>query len=326
MSQLQSCSLNRTWVLKMSIFIVVLFGFGFWALFDAAYLYPSRGLGYASLKLRDFLASAESAGLLRADKIAFPDPKAELASLNDKHEDLANTARREGADARAAAMDLARREYLLALDVVWRLSPTEKPIGDFTQNTPGLPPVAHALFFTPATGEGIDQSTEPGKPARRDTLDPQKLLAQLRAYWASTPPATALSRWDLPVQWFFVLVGFAGGGYLLMLLLRCRAAARRITFDSDAQRLTLATGQSMTPADLRDIDKRLWHKFYATLITESGQEHKVDLLRYVPLEDWVLQMERTRFPERAAEQDKPDDNANDAPAPEADADEPAKAE
>lgn len=314
----QSCTLNRTWVLKMSIFSIVLFGFGLWALFDAGYLYPSRGLGYASLKLRDFLASAETAGLLRADKIAIADPKAELSRLNAKLDELSAAARREGSEARAAAMEVARHDYLLALDVVWHLSPGEKPLGDYTQQIPGQPSIAHSLFYKVSTGEGIDQITESGKPARRDTLDPQKLLSELKRYWASTPPATALSRWDLPVQWAFVLVGFGGGAYLLTLLFRCKAAAKRITFEPESQRLTLATGESMTPSDLRDIDKRLWHKFYATLITESGTEHKVDLLRYVPLEDWVLQMERTRFPERA-EEDKQDE----APAP---TEEPTKAE
>ena len=108
----------------------------------------------------------------------------------------------------------------------------------------------------------------------------------------------------MPVQWLFVVVGFGLGGYLVFLMVKCKAQASRTKFESETQRLTVPSGASFTPADLEDVDKRLWHKYYVTMQLKDGSEHKLDLLRYVPLEEWVLGMERTRFPERAAEEDK----------------------
>jgi hypothetical protein len=317
----QSCTLNRTWVLKMSIFTLILVGFGFWALFDASILYPARGLEYASLKLRDFLQKADEAHLLRADKLAMPDPAAELARLEPKINDLRSLAQRDGSEARTAAMDAARYDYLTALDIVWKLGPGETILGEPDPQIGAQSGTRRSLRYDIAKAEGIDIISQPGQPARRETLDPQKLLAELSAYWKSHTQPVGLSAWDLRMQWAFVVIGFGGGIFLLALLLRCRAQARRITFNESDQRLTLASGATMVPSDLRDIDKRLWHKYYCTLVTESGQEHKIDLLRYVPLEQWVLAMERTRFPDRAEDQDKPDEPAPE-PAATTSADEP----
>jgi hypothetical protein len=44
---------------------------------------------------------------------------------------------------------------------------------------------------------------------------------------------------------------------------------------------------------INEVDKRKWHKFFVFLkLADNSPEIKLDLLRYSPLEDWVLEMEK----------------------------------
>jgi hypothetical protein len=295
MAETLSCTLNRTWVLKTGVFLIVLLGFGCWALYDAAWLYPARGLAAASRNLRDYLVAAEKAGFLRADRIAATDPGAELATLSKKVDDLRANAMRDSGEGRTAAMDLARYEWLAALDRAWKLDTKPKLLGEFTA------PTKKALWYDPAKGEGYAIAAD----GTKTTLEPLALQNELGTYWSSAAAQpTALSAWDLPVQWLFVAVGFGLGGYLVFLMVKCKSQAGRTRFEPETQRLTVPSGPSFTPDELEDVDKRLWHKYYVTLLLKDGSHHKLDLLRYVPLEEWVLGMERTRFPERVAEEEK----------------------
>ncbi len=313
---MQSTKLNRTWLLKIGIFAIAMLGFGVYAVVDAAWLYPRRGLADASAKLGFFLASADKAGLLRPDKIATPDPRATLSALDAKGAELRRDAARESSEGRAAQMEVDRLEWLDSLHRAWKLDASPKPLGEYDSGTPGA--MTHKkLTFNPATGLGTLESQAKGGPATTTELNPQSLLGELNAFAAASPKAAPLSAWDLPIQWSFVAVGFGVGAYLIFLLVKCSGIARKITFDEAEQRLTIPSGASFTPADIQDIDKRLWHKFYVVIITNDAVHHTLDLLRYVPLEDWVLAMERTRFPDRVAEEEKAEAAAaaSDEPAP-----------
>ena len=288
-----SCNLNRTWVLKMAVFLAFLLGFGFWALYDAAILYPNRGLADASYKLKDYLEASDSAGFLTSDRIATSDPAAELSALNKRLGDIHGAAGKLSQEGRTASMDLTRYEWLSALERAWKLNTNPKPLGEF------LTPVKRTIWCDPAKGEGYSVASD----RVRTALSAQGMLNDLKLYWASAPARpTPLSAFDLPVQWLFVVVGFGLSGYLIYLLVRCKSQAVRTRFEPETQRLSLPSGVSFTPADLEDLDKRQWHKYFVTAILKDSSHHKLDLLRYVPLEDWVLGMERTRFPERAAEE------------------------
>ena len=67
----------------------------------------------------------------------------------------------------------------------------------------------------------------------------------------------------------------------------------------------LPGGQKVGPGDIAEFDKRKWDKFLVTLTikdshpTLGGQRVVVDLYRHEPVEDWILAMERTAFPETA---------------------------
>ncbi len=306
MAETLSCTLNRNWVLKTGVFLIVLLGFGCWAMYDAAWLYPARGLAAASRNLRDYLVAADKAGFLRSDRIAAADPKAELAKLSSRVGELRGAALRgETGEGRAAAMDVARYEWLSALDRAWKLDAKPKWLGEYTA------PAKRTLWHDMGKGEGYAI----GADGARTALEPQALRNELAAYWSSAPvQPTALSAWDLPVQWLFVVVGFGVGGYLIFLMLRCKRRAGLTRFEPGAQRLTVPEGASFTPDELEDVDKRQWHKYYVTLQLKDGSRHTLDLLRYVPLEEWVLGMERTRFPERAAEEEKEKEKEQEAAA------------
>jgi hypothetical protein len=151
------------------------------------------------------------------------------------------------------------------------------------------------------------------RPDRTVMANPADTYAQLKKVWTEGDPANPkprpqpkeLATLDLPFQWIITVIGFGGALYLILVFLGVRS--RRYTWDEATQTLTLPGGASLTPADLEDVDKRKWDKFLVFLRIKpshpklAGQELKLDLLRYKPLEDWVLAMENTAFPDRAKE-------------------------
>lgn len=137
--------------------------------------------------------------------------------------------------------------------------------------------------------------------------DPDKTYADLKNQWTTAAGAKKapkpLAALDIPVQWVFVAVGLGGGLWLVVLFLN--VARQRYVWEPATQTLTLPDGNSLTPADIEDFDKRKWDKFLIFLKikpthpTLGGRELKLDLYRHAPLETWVLDMERTVFPDRA---------------------------
>lgn len=63
------------------------------------------------------------------------------------------------------------------------------------------------------------------------------------------------------------------------------------------------------PSDLADVDSCRWDKFIVYLKIKDGHprlggaEIKFDTYRHGKIEDWILAMERTAFPERVAEEE-----------------------
>lgn len=149
--------------------------------------------------------------------------------------------------------------------------------------------------------------------------NPMERLRELENAWTSKNPPKPLSAYDIPAQWLFVLAGFTLGPWLLLKFI---TVARKVYhWDPDGQKLSLPGGHTITPADLQDIDKRKWDKFIVFLKirdshpTLAGQEAKIDLYHYTqPVEDWVLAMEQTAFPDRAEEDHTEDQAPGDAPS------------
>jgi hypothetical protein len=139
--------------------------------------------------------------------------------------------------------------------------------------------------------------------------DPTAKFAELKQQW-TTAQGTGknapkpLGAYDIPVQWIFVVVGFGGGGWMAWLFFNVRRI--RYQWDPAGQVLHLpgpgGTAQ-LTPADIEEFDKRKWDKYLVFLKirqshpTLAGREIKLDLYRYAKLESWILEMEKTAFPE-----------------------------
>jgi hypothetical protein len=159
--------------------------------------------------------------------------------------------------------------------------------------------------------------------AHTTIADPDAAYADLKKKWTTEKGTRdapkALGEYDIAVQWLFTAIGL-GGGFLLLIHI-IRIARRRYTWDAATQRLTLPGGASLVPAEIEDFDKRKWDKFLIFLQvkpdhpTLGGREVKLDLYHHDPLETWVLEMERTRFPERAQEQSAESAGTPDSGAP-----------
>ena len=132
-----------------------------------------------------------------------------------------------------------------------------------------------------------------------------------------------LEWYDIPSQWAIFGVGMLIGG--TMFGFAAVVSRTRFGWDPAAQELTLPGGHTLTVPQCEDFDRRKWDKFLMFIKvkpdhpTLAGQELKLDLLRYVPLESWIVEMEYTAFPDRKVETDdadvlpQPDEGTPDAP-------------
>ncbi len=119
--------------------------------------------------------------------------------------------------------------------------------------------------------------------------NPNERFGALNTKWQAQDQPKPLSSFDLPMQWAFVVIGFGLAGYLLLLVLK--VGAKKYKWDADSLTLTYPDGSSVAPSGIEDIDKRKWDKFIVQVKSE-GKWRKLDLLRYDPLEEWFLTMEK----------------------------------
>lgn len=147
------------------------------------------------------------------------------------------------------------------------------------------------------------------KPEYATVTDARRTLDTLKAEWSTasgkTSGANELSWYDIPAQWVIVAVGVGVGIYLIGLITVVKGT--RYGWEPETQRLHLPSGATLVPSDVEVFDKRKWDKFLVYLKIKpghpqlGGREVMLDLLRFSPLEDWILAMERTAFPETAEE-------------------------
>lgn len=242
----QTSTLNRSWLVKMVIFTVVLFGFGLWGLYDATIAYPQRGAYYAEYAQWRFLDAAKLAGKINtATDIA--DPKARFDELSHKTR---------------SDLEQAEMDWLESLQRIGQLDAEHTRIAG-----------------------------------------PNKLLDERAQRWKGQDQPKPLAAYDMPLQWSFVFIGFGLGVYVVFNIVR--SASRRYTWEESACALTLPGGKRVTPEQLADVDKKKWHKFFCSLVFNDGSEPvELDLLKYSGVEEWVLTLERTRFPDRAQHEEE----------------------
>ncbi len=260
-TEVQTSRLNRGWVIKMTLFAVGLIGLGAWGTLDAFVVYPKRGEAHAKFMQYQYLGRLSEAGLLlRGADVA--DPVAELERL------------RNDATLGANSVEAARRDWLVSLSRVSDLNKVAQ------ENRTEL----ERRAANPAGGQNETRTLIPNPRATLDALE--------SALQNATVPAP-LNAYDIPLQYVFMAIGYGGGLWILLLMARCSRNVFR--FDPAEMRLTLPDGRTFTPAQIKDFDKRDWHKYYLYFTIEGMDgEIKFDLLRYAPLEEWVESMRRAR--------------------------------
>lgn len=263
MSDVQRSTLGRRWLLKTGIFALFLLVLGVWGALDAWVIYPNRGARHAEWAKWKYLDAVARAGVLSVDA-SVADPVAEYARLQSSEVLSANT----------------------------------RDLGSTSIRQPQA-----ALEMARLTWLRSLDRIGRLKPEFTVIAEPRRVLEDLTTEWAPKPVPKSLSRWDIPVQYVFVIVGLGGGVYLLVQILRVRS--RVYTWDPSRLCLTLPGGGAITPEDLAEVDKRKWEKFLVYLkinpahSTLGGREIRIDLYHHHPVEEWVLAMERQAFPESA---------------------------
>lgn len=252
-------TLNRRWVFKMAIFIVALLGLGLWGTADAFWIYPKKGAAHERFMRMAYLDRLDEKGLLLRD-----------ASVEDPYAELQRLAALENAGESPA--EQARREWLTSLSRIESLQAITRA----------------------NQAELARRAAQPGvTPQPTETLfvDPRAELEALRSELANQPQPTGLRAYDIPLQYVFMAIGFGGGLWMLLFLLA--TARKKFRYDHAEKRLTLPDGRSFTPDQIAAVDKREWHKYFIHFTVEGfPKELKLDLLRFSPLEDWALEMER----------------------------------
>ena len=287
----QRAPLSRPWLLKITIMTVVVAAMMGWFLYDALVAYPERGARYAEFARYQYLEAArvandeESPGLFRASQLTVENPRDELDHLNDpetREKNRADTAENSTSSRRyRAAFEQARREWLQALATIGELSPENTTIED-----------------------------------------PRAELAELESQWTTTTNRPAkLASYDIPSQW--VVAGVCGVLLVYLLVLIVSVVRKRYAWEPGAMRLTLPCGAQLTPDDLAELDKRKWDKFIVHAHikpdhpTLGGRSIKFDTYRHARLEEWLLDMEATAFPNESGEaeaSDEPSSAAGDGEA------------
>lgn len=303
--------ISRPWLVRIVVILTVLVGYGLWSLYDGYVVYPQRGADYASSREWIYLGKAieadrrESPGVLRREA-AVADPVAELARLKSPETMQRNAADAEGGGRRLRAqMEEARLEWLTALSRIGHLDPAYTNF--YVDPDPEVIHRIMALEAKDTLSEGERRELE----RLRGSVEKQKPKARfeaLNARWSVETPPGSLQSYDIPVNKLSAVICFAFAGYLIYLFIG--VATRTYRWDPAEKRLTLPNGKSITPADLEDVDKRKWDKFIVYLKikdshpTLGGSEVRFDTYRHGYIEDWILEMEKAAFPERAVDEAK----------------------
>lgn len=267
------------WMKKMVMFLIVCVGIGTWGLLDAAVIYPNRGEKYSQHMLANYLNGANETGVLPiARRVNVEDPAAALADL----------------EPRAGAGQLTQLEQAR---LAWLKS---------------LQPI-HGKTLEKLTQQNKDMAARP-EDERTDTVtvfrNPPEKFAEVQPLLSTGAMPKPLTQADILIQWLICAAGYAGGLLVLVRIIQTRSTVFR--YEPDAHRLILPGGKSIAPEEIETVDKSKWHKFFVTLDLKDGSAHKFDLLRFAPLEDWILEMEESDPRLRAAREEAEADELDEA--------------
>ncbi len=273
--------LSKKWKRRMALFFLLFFALGTWGLIDAGYIYPKRGRKAADFLLYQHMTNLGSL----VSRASVADPATRLRELEESDE--------------LTGHDLDEYNWLTALSRVANLDAIERrnaaePDRDYEK--PGFPAAEKRTVF----------------------LNSNAVYSALDERFAGADVPDPLSAYDLPIQWLIMLAGMLGAAAVAVHFLR--AGMKSYRYEPETMRLHFPGGRSATPDELEYIDKRKWDKWFVFVKIEGQpDEIKLDLLKYEPLEDWILGMEKEMpgyepDPEDKAEAEAPEDDDPDRTA------------
>ncbi len=266
--------LNTKWVLKMVVVIIALLLFGALGFYDATIKYPARGERYASWAQWQYLDAARSAnnedfGVFERDS-SIDNPVEELVRL--KSVDTLTRNQRDSGN-QSSPRNLRAGMQMARL---------------------------HWLEGLEVIGQLVSDRTTMESP--NDTY------TELAAKWGtSTSLPSPLKSYDIPMQWVIMIVCLPLALYVTLRYLRVKRL--KYTWVESSMQLGLPSGDTITPSDLEEVDKRKWDKFIVFLkikgehSTLGGKEVRVDTYQHKFVEDWILKMETEAF---GAQEDEDD--------------------
>jgi hypothetical protein len=258
-------TINRKWSFKLIIIVAVsAFMAGFF-LVDGLVRYPARGAEAAEYLEFQYLQAYDKERGGISGFTGIDDPQARLSQLAEK---LRTTGKLD-------TVDDAQKVWLENLKLINQLSvaATGIPRTNFKdqQQVESATKRLETLTKTWTTGDGNNRKSP-----------------------------TPLSAFDIPSQWVGMAVSAIVALWVLVVFLNGRSKVYR--WNPSTMTLTLPTGASFGPADIAEVDKRKWDKLYVALkiapthTSLGGRTLEFDLLRYEPLEAWILAMEAVQFP------------------------------
>lgn len=279
-AQSQTTRIRPMWLGKVVVGLIVCLGFAVWSAYDAIWLYPS--------KQRDYIEHTELQylGALRAEGArAFTASNASVADPAETRRALRNL-RSEGRT--PSTVDAARLEWLNAIAILHSLD------GLTRENQEAQP---------------VDPT--PGAPHKRTLTmynNPEARFQELDTARQAVGNVSGLAAYDIPLQYLFLVVSSGLSIWLLILLVR--VVPKKYRFDPETLTLTTPEGQTIVPNQIVDVDRRKWEKFLLFIRLEGeNEERRFDLYRYIPLEDWLLAMEKAS-PHVEAPPDEPEEKPN----------------
>lgn len=302
--------ISRPWLVRIVVILTVLVGYGIWSMYDAYVAYPERGAQYASYREWVYLDKAieadrkESPGVLRREAAVLnPVDELERLKLPETQQRNAENAQ-DGGQRRRAQMEQAREEWLTALSRIGRLHPAYT--GFYLDPDPEKIDRIRALE---ADAADLDKAGRTELDNLRSTVQqqgPRERFEALDTRWTTESPPGPLQSYDIPVNKISAAACFVFSLYLIYLFVT--VATKTYQWDPEHKRFTLPNGESITPDDLEDVDKRKWDKFIVFLKIKDGHkalggaELRFDTYRHGYIEDWILDMEKAAFPERVEEE------------------------
>lgn len=290
-AQPQTTHVRPMWLGKVLIGLLVCVGFAIWSAYDAFSLYPAKQRTYIDHTELQYLDAFSSPGAppLTAGNASISDPAQTYSDLSSKQRDRQPL----------STLEQARLEWLDAISILHSLDQLTAE----NQQAPALNTSSTDLKRT---------LTLYNKP--RSRLDELTRALQGRG------KPTGLAAYDIPLQYVFLVVSTGLSLWLLYLL--ARVVPRKYRFDYETLTLTTPDADTITPDRIVDVDRRKWDKFLLFIRLEGEQqERRFDLYRYVPLEDWLLAMEKAspnveappEEPEEEAAQSVVDEQQHDEP-------------